>query len=120
MSLAQLVGTMEILCRGRGSNPGHPTSPRLIELALTTRLLDQKKNQYYKMQRYVSKVGVTMKNPFFFLLKTWPNSLKKIESYFSQPLAFSHALHKLPTCPLDYIIRKHLYAFRIILGLIRG
>jgi len=30
VSLAQLVGTLHNLCRGRGSNPGHPTSPHLI------------------------------------------------------------------------------------------
>ena len=29
-NLAQLVGTLHNLCRGRGSNPGHPTSPHLI------------------------------------------------------------------------------------------
>jgi len=36
------------------------------------------------------------------------------EIYFSHPMAFSRALHKLPTCPSDYIIWKHLYAFRIM------
>jgi len=29
-------------------------------------------------------------------------------------MAFSRALHKLRTCPSDYIIRKHLYAFWIM------
>ena len=29
-------------------------------------------------------------------------------------MAFSRALHKLPIFPSDYIIRKHLYAFRIM------
>ena len=43
VSLAQLVGTLHNLCRGRGSNPGHPTSPHLIVWALATKLLDQKK-----------------------------------------------------------------------------
>ena len=30
MSLAQLAWTLHNLCRGRGSNSGHPTSPHLI------------------------------------------------------------------------------------------
>ena len=29
-------------------------------------------------------------------------------------MAFSRALHKLPTCHSNYIFRKHLYAFRIM------
>jgi len=43
VNLAQLVGTLHNLCRGQGSNPGHPTSPHLIVQSPITRLLDPKK-----------------------------------------------------------------------------
>jgi len=43
MSLSQLVGTLHNLCKGRGSNPKHLTSPHLNVRALATRLLDKKK-----------------------------------------------------------------------------
>jgi len=43
MILTQLVATLHILCMGRCSNPGHPTSPHLIVRASAIRLLDKKK-----------------------------------------------------------------------------
>ena len=42
VSLAQLVGTLHNLCRGRGSNSGHPISLCLIVWALAIRLLNKK------------------------------------------------------------------------------
>jgi len=43
MILTQLVETLHNLCRGRGSNLGHPISLHLIVWALATRLPDKKK-----------------------------------------------------------------------------
>jgi len=37
---------------------------------------------------------------------------KTKEIYFFHPMAFSRALHKLPTRPSDYIIRKIYVHFR--------
>lgn len=43
VSVAQLVATMDNLCRGRGSNPGFSTSPRIMYVNLATKILDKKK-----------------------------------------------------------------------------
>ena len=43
LSVAQLVATKDNMCRDRGSNPGFPTSPHIMCVNLTTRLLDKKK-----------------------------------------------------------------------------
>jgi len=45
VSVAQLVATMNIICRGRDSNTGFPTSPHIMCVNLTTRLPDQKKKK---------------------------------------------------------------------------
>jgi hypothetical protein len=46
ISVAQLVATRDVMCRGRGSNPEFPTSPHIMCVSLATRLPDKKKNQY--------------------------------------------------------------------------
>jgi len=59
VSLAQLLGILHVICRGRGSNHEHPTSPHLIVWALATRLLNQKKigNEYLQV-KYTMNIDV--------------------------------------------------------------
>jgi hypothetical protein len=45
VSVAQLVATRDNLCRGRGLNPGFPTSSHIMCVNLATRLLDKKKGK---------------------------------------------------------------------------
>jgi hypothetical protein len=45
VSIAQLAGTCIVICRGQGSNPGHPTYSPWKGWILAARLPDQKKKK---------------------------------------------------------------------------
>ena len=53
MSLPQLPGTLHNLCRGRGLNSRHSTSPHLNVQTLITRFLDKKRKKKSKMCKFL-------------------------------------------------------------------
>ena len=55
MSLAQLVGILHIICRGRGLNPGHPTSPQFncVSSSLVATWPKKKRKKRYMILEWI-------------------------------------------------------------------